>query len=148
MGWISILNFLDPCHGLLKHHKICSCYRYDKSYQWVPISYMHHFTNINYKLWKNWFLILYEGERWGNTCTKYRWLRTKIEMELKCFNADKTTIHSLSLLDTIGKTKTTLTILYKLHEHFDQYVAVNFHSLDIILYIISRIGHEVSLFCC
>lgn len=71
-------------------------------------------------------LILFEGERWGNICTKSRWLRTKIEMQLKWFNADKNTIHSLSLLDTPGKTKTMLNILYKPHEHFDQYVAVIF----------------------
>ena len=57
---------------------------------------------------------------------KVRWLRTKIEMQLKWFNADKTTIHSLSLLDTPGKTKTMLNILYKLYEHFDKYVAFIF----------------------
>lgn len=146
MGWNSILNFLDLRHWLLKFIRFVVIK--DMTYQWVSISYMHNFTNINYKHWRNWFLILFEDERCDNTCTMSRCLRAQTEMQLNCFNADKNTMQSLSLLDIIGKTKTILTILYKLHEHFDQYVAVNFHSVDILVYIISRRGHEVPLFCC
>lgn len=55
-----------------------------------------------------------EDERWGITHTKSGWLGMKTEMQLKCFNAEENTIHSLLLLGTVGKTKTRLTTQYKL----------------------------------